>query len=164
MRDAAPPRHYRGLPTTNTITDQVPRPLGPIKGTMDIVHYLQSGSASPNWHARTSLVTYFLSFTAYPLLSFFFFLKVSIWPLLAPSHWLPKGAGLERRLSYWNESGSQPTLVITVILRPPSHQNQPKPCSPGAVVHCVTFHYNYIQEPWATFRPPYLIYNPWRDT
>ena len=87
-----------------TLGYQVPKPLGPIKGTMDIIHYLQSCLQRFSEPKLTCLHLFSnILFVFYGLPSFiffFFFLKVSIWPLLVPSQWLPKGAGLEHHLSY----------------------------------------------------------------
>jgi len=81
----------------------VQRPLGPIKNTMDITHYLQSclqRFCEPKLtclHLCSNILSVFSQLT---LLYLFFFFEVSIWPLLAPSQWLHKNAGIKCCLSY----------------------------------------------------------------
>jgi len=81
----------------------VQRPLGPIKNTMDITHYLQSclqRFGEPKLtclHLCSNILSVFSQLT---LLYLFFFFEVSIWPLLAPSQWLHKNAGIKCCLSY----------------------------------------------------------------
>ena len=67
---------------------------------MDIVHYLQSclqRFGEPKLtcpHLFSNILSVFYGLHGLPSFILFFFLKVSIWPLLAPSQWLHKGAGL----------------------------------------------------------------------
>ena len=85
-----------------TLGYQVLRPLGPIKGTMDIIHYLQSclqRFGEPKLTCPHLFSNILFVFYSLPSFIYFFFESLDL-TALGAKPMITKGAGLERRLSY----------------------------------------------------------------